>query len=402
MRRSLALALVLLFAHPAGASLVRVPVTVAPTGPMVGALAVQAQALLASPMTLPRSFQAVLAPSPAAATPEAFAARAALVQALAAPQAALPALAAAVRASDVKHSEKAADALEKLSAAVKEAPAAERKDLARQAGALNARFDGAAAAPGEAVDWAAVPSLDHPRSEKSEVKAMEADHHELRKLQDVLAASKERSVLVILQGMDTSGKDGVIKRPLSLNVAWTKVASFKKPTQEEAAHDFLWRIKKQLPEKGIIGIFNRSHYEDIVVPTVYKTFTKEEVESRYKRIAQFEKTLVEQGVVIVKIFLNVSKAEQKARLEERLADPDKRWKFSTADLESRKKWDAFRAAYAEVIARTSTPWAPWHVVAADDKPARDAKVAKILRHAMEKMGLKYPQAPDLDGVTIPD
>lgn len=402
MRSLLALPLALLLVHPAAASVARVPVAVVPTGPLVGALAVQARALLASPMALPQSFQAVLLPSPAVATPEAFAARAALVQALASPKAALPALAAAVRESDSKHSEKAAQALEKLGAAIRQAPAAERRDMAKQAAALRARFDGASAAPGEAVDWQALPSLDHPRSEKAETKAMEKDHHELRKLQDILAASKERSVLVILQGMDTSGKDGVIKRPLSLNVAWTKVASFKKPTAEEASHDFLWRIKKQLPEKGIVGIFNRSHYEDIVVPTVYKTFSKEEVEKRYARIAAFEKKLTLQGVVIVKIFLNVSKAEQKARLEDRLADPDKRWKFSVADLESRKKWEAFRSAYAEVIARTSTPWAPWFVVAADDKPARDAKVAKILRRVMEGMGLKYPEAPNLDGVIIPD
>ena len=396
------IALAMLLAHPALAAVVRVPVAVLPTGPMAGALAVQAQALLASPMTLPQSLQAVLAPSPIAATPEAFAARAALVTALASPRAALPALAASLRESGGKKAEKAADALMKLGEAIKAAPAPERRDLAKQAKALRARFDGAAAAPGEAVDWEALPTLEHPRAEKAETKAMAEDHRELRKLQDALAASRERSVLIVLQGMDTSGKDGVIKRPLSLNVAWTKVASFKKPTAVEAAHDFLWRIKKQLPEKGIVGIFNRSHYEDIVVPTVYGTFPKEEVEKRYARIAQFEKKLVEQGVVIVKIFLNVSKAEQKARLEDRLADPDKRWKFSVADLESRKKWDALHSAYAEVIARTSTPWAPWHVGAADDKPARDAVVARIVRRVMEGMKLEYPKAPDLAGVVIPD
>ncbi|MBI3565114.1 MAG: hypothetical protein HY079_07960, partial [Elusimicrobia bacterium] len=166
--------------------------------------------------------------------------------------------------------------------------------------------------------------------------------------------------------------------------------------------DFLARIKRQLPQKGVIGVFNRSHYEDLVVPKVYGTFSAEEIESRYRKINEFEKELVAQGVLIVKIFLHESKTMQKERLQARLDRPEKRWKFSLADLETRKMWDEFHAAYAEVIARTSTPWAPWRVVGADDKPNRDAKVARILRKALSRLGLRYPDPPDTKGVVIPD
>lgn len=402
MRRLLALALALLFAHPATASVVRVPVAIAPSGSVAGALRAQTQALLSSPAALPEAFRAILLPSPVAATPEAYAARAALVEALAAPKAALPALAAALRESGGKKAEKAASALEELGGVIKAAPAAERQGLAAEASALRARFDGASAAPGEAVDLAGLPTREGGGDAKAARRDMKADRRRIKQLQEALAASKNRPVLIVLQGMDTAGKDGVIKRPLALNPAWTKVSSFKQPTAEEASHDFLWRVKNQLPGKGVIGIFNRSHYEDIVVPAVYGSFSKAEVESRYGRIAAFERKLVERGVVIVKIFLNVSKDEQKARLQARLDDPEKRWKFSPADLETRKRWDAFHRAYAEVLARTSTPWAPWRIVAADDKPGRDAKVARIVRKTLARLGLRYPQAPDTDGVTIPD
>lgn len=377
-------------------------VPVLPRGAFMSALSLQAQSLAAAPMALPAAFQAVLAPAPAAATPEAFAARSALVSALAAPRTALPALIESVRAAGGGKSEKAAAALEALGRDIKGAPAAERRGLAAAAARLNARFDGASAAPGEAVDFSAAPTVAGARGPKAAKRAMKEDRRELRELQEALAASKERAVLVVLQGMDAAGKDGVVKRPLRLNAAWTKVASFKKPTAEEAGQDFLERIKAQLPQKGVIGVFNRSHYEDLVVPKVYGAFSKEEIESRYRRINEFEKELSAQGVLIVKIFLHESKSEQKARLEARLERPDKRWKFSLADLETRKHWDEFHAAYAEVIARTSTPWAPWRIVGADDKPNRDATVARILRKALSRLGLRYPDPPDTKGVTIPD
>lgn len=373
-----------------------------PRGAFMTSLTSQALALSASPLALPAAFAATVAPAPVAAAPEAFAARAALVTALAAPKTALPALVQSVRAAGGEKSEKAAAALEALGKTIQESPAGERRGLAGAAASLNARFDGASAAPGEAIDFNAIPTVEEGGGEKSSKRAMRADRKELRELQEALAASKERAVLIVLQGMDAAGKDGVVKRPLRLNAAWTKVASFKKPTAEEAKQDFLERIKAQLPQKGVIGVFNRSHYEDLVVPKVYGTFPAGEIESRYRRINEFEKELTERGVLIVKIFLHESRAEQKERLEKRLERPDKRWKFSLADLETRKRWDDFHRAYAEVIARTSTPWAPWKVIGADNKPRRDAAVARILRKALARLGLRFPDPPDTKGVTIPD
>ncbi|MDE2144126.1 MAG: hypothetical protein KGJ84_17090 [Elusimicrobia bacterium] len=377
-------------------------ISAVPSGAFLSSLTLQAQSLTAAPMPLADAFRASLLPAPVAAAPEAFAARAALTAALAAPRTALPALAASVKAAGGRKAEAAAAVLETLGRAVRQAPAAERRDLASETAKLSARFDGASAAPGESVDFAAVPTVEDGRGAKASKKAMKEDRRRLRVLQEALAASKERAVLVVVQGMDTAGKDGVIKRPLMLNPTWTKVASFKKPTEEEARQDFLERVKKQLPQKGIIGVFNRSHYEDLVVPKVYGGFSAGEIESRYRRINDFERDLAARGVLIVKIFLHVSKDAQKERLQARLDRPEKRWKFSLADLETRKHWDEFHRAYAEVIARTSTPWAPWRIVGADDKPRRDAKVARILRKALSRLGLRYPDPPHVQGVTIPD
>jgi|GEM_PF-108791 len=416
MRRSVAaLALAVFSALPAAAQVVeRVSLPTIPVAPAAAALAslprggfltelrLQTQSLTTG-APLPQAFAAALAPAPRAATPEAFAARAALVEALAAPETALPALIEAARATPGGKAEKAADALSELHETISAAPASERAGLARAAAGLRARFDGASAAPGERVDLRSLPTVDEDAlGAKAARRAMKAERREVRRLQEVIAASKDRAVLVVVQGMDTAGKDGVIKRPLALNPTWTRVAAFKKPTAEEAAQDFLERIKKQLPAKGIIGIYNRSHYEDLVVPAVYKTFSPEEIESRYRRINAFEKELVDSGVVIIKIFLNVSKGEQKARLERRLERPDKRWKFSLADLETRKRWDAFHRAYAEALARTSTPWAPWRIIAAGDKPNRDWRVARLTRKMLSRLGLRYPDPPETKGVTIPD
>jgi PPK2 family polyphosphate:nucleotide phosphotransferase len=379
-----------------------------PHGAYLSALGAQATLLsqTAALATMPTAFTAALgaAPVAAAATPEAFAARSALVSALAAPPAAkaIPALAAAVREAGGKNAQSAAAAIESLGRDIKAAPAAERRGLAEAASALNARFDGASAAPGESIDFSAIPTVEPGPGGKKARTAMKDDRRATMALQEALAASKERAVLVVLQGMDAAGKDGVVKRPLRLNPAWTKVASFKKPTEEEAKQDFLDRIKKQLPQKGIIGVFNRSHYEDLVVPKVYGGFSPEEIEARYRKINEFEKELVQQGVLIVKIFLHESKPVQKQRLQDRLDKPEKRWKFSMADLKTRQHWDEFHAAYAEVIARTSTAWAPWRVIGADDKPNRDARVARVLRKAMSRLGLHYPEPEETKGVKIPD
>jgi PPK2 family polyphosphate:nucleotide phosphotransferase len=392
----------------AGAAAAAPMVPAVPHGAFVSALNTQAVSLSAALTSapLPQAFATTLAAAPvaAAATPEAFAARTALVSALASPEPAqaLPALAAAVRGAGGEHSETAAKSIEKLARAIADAPASQRRGLAGAAAALNARFDGASAAPGESIDFSAIPTIESDMKEKKARRLMKDDRRAAMALQEALAASKQRAVLIVLQGMDAAGKDGVVKRPLRLNPAWTKVASFKKPTAEEAKQDFLDRVKKQLPQKGIIGVFNRSHYEDLVVPKVYGGFSPEEIEARYRRINEFERELVAQGVLIIKIFLHESKDVQKERLQDRLDTPAKRWKFSLADLETRKHWDEFHRAYAEVIARTSTPWAPWRVVGADDKPTRDARVARLLRKSLARLGLTYPEPPETKGVKIPD
>lgn len=230
------------------------------------------------------------------------------------------------------------------------------------------------------------------------------DQEELDALQQRLYAEGKRSVLIVLQAMDTGGKDGTIRWVLAgLNPQGVKVTGFKKPTPQEARHGFLWRIRKALPGKGIIGVFNRSHYEDILAPTVHKTFPAREVEGRYDEINAFERKLAGRGVTILKFFLHISKDEQKERLQERLDDPDKRWKFSPADLETRKRWDDFQDAYGKVLARTSTPWAPWHIIPSNKKWYRNYAVARIIREALERMDPRFPRpAFDPSKIVISD
>ena len=203
--------------------------------------------------------------------------------------------------------------------------------------------------------------------------------------------------------MDTGGKTaptaGGRGRP-NPRVSRTRAL---KSRRIKAKHHYLWRIKKALPGKGIIGVFNRSHYEDILVPTVYKTMPLSEVAGRYEEINAFEKKLADQGVVILKFFLHISKDEQKQRLQDRLDDPEKRWKFSPADLEARKHWDGFQRAYGKILARTSTPWAPWHIIPADKKWYRNYAVGRILREALERMDPSQPRADfDPSKIKIPD
>jgi PPK2 family polyphosphate:nucleotide phosphotransferase len=230
------------------------------------------------------------------------------------------------------------------------------------------------------------------------------DRKEMDELQQKLYAEGKRSVLIVIQAMDTGGKDGTIRWVLTgLNPQGVKVTSFKQPTAVEAKHNYLWRIKKALPGKGVIGVFNRSHYEDILVPTVYKTFSADVVDGRYDEINAFEKKLSDQGTVVLKFFLNISKEEQKARLQDRLDDPAKNWKFSPSDLESRKHWDAFQKAYGKVLARTSTPWAPWHVIPSNKKWYRNYAVARIIKDAMRRMDPQNPKVRfDPKKIKIPD
>jgi PPK2 family polyphosphate:nucleotide phosphotransferase len=212
-------------------------------------------------------------------------------------------------------------------------------------------------------------------------------------LQHLLYAESRRAVLILLQGMDTSGKDGTVKHVLdAVNPAGVETTNFKSPSREEMAHDFLWRVHKAVPRYGSIGIFNRSHYEEVLIVRVLKMAPPHLWRARYQQINAFEKELAENQVVILKFFLHISKAEQAERLQARLDDPRKNWKFDPEDLKMRSHWDKFMAAYEDVINQCSTPYAPWHVIPANKKWYRDYLVAKTVVKAMENMKLKWPKA----------
>lgn len=232
--------------------------------------------------------------------------------------------------------------------------------------------------------------------------ATAADVAEIERMQEILYAQAKHALLVILQGPDTSGKDGTIRKVFGpVNPVGAVAVSFKKPTQHELAHDFLWRIHKAVPSAGMIGIFNRSHYEDVLVPRVHALVPVERIEARYDQINGFERHLAENDVTILKFYLNISKKEQKARLEARLNDPTKRWKFSLDDLTERKYWNDYLSAYEIALRRCSTHWAPWFTIPADHKWYRDAVVARIVRSTLEALDLTYPtEMPGLDKVRI--
>lgn len=214
----------------------------------------------------------------------------------------------------------------------------------------------------------------------------------LGELQQLLRADARYSVVILLQGMDASGKDGAVKRvfahtdPLSL-----EVTNFKAPSSEELAHDYLWRIHKALPRYGNIGVFNRSHYEDVLVVRVMDLQPEKVWRARFDQINAFEKHLTENRVILLKFFLHVSKEEQAIRLQARLEDKRKNWKFEAADLKMREKWPEFQHAYEEVLNRCSTNVAPWHVVPADRKWYRDFVIASSVVEALEKLNLKWPK-----------
>jgi PPK2 family polyphosphate:nucleotide phosphotransferase len=225
---------------------------------------------------------------------------------------------------------------------------------------------------------------------------------ELAELQNRLWAEQRRSLLLVLQAMDAGGKDGTIRKVFTgVNPQGVKVTSFKQPSSEELAHDFLWRIHRQAPGRGEIGVFNRSHYEDVLVVRVDELVPKPTWRKRYGQIREFEELLSENGTTVVKVFLHISKDEQKERFQARLDDPSKRWKFSTGDLAVRERWDDYRAAYEDAIGETSTERAPWFVVPADRKWYRDWAVLEILLGTLRRLDPQYPaEAPGLDGLVI--
>jgi PPK2 family polyphosphate:nucleotide phosphotransferase len=202
-----------------------------------------------------------------------------------------------------------------------------------------------------------------------------------------------RSLLLLLQGMDTSGKDGTVRRVVgAMNPAGVTITSFKKPTAEELQHDFLWRVENALPEPGDVAVFNRSQYEDVLVVRVHDLVPESEWSTRYDRINEFERRVVDAGTHLVKVMLHISKDEQKQRLADRLADPSKHWKYNVGDLNERAFWDAYQTAYQDALARCSTDSAPWYVVPANHKWYRDWLVANLLVTAMRDLNPVYPPA----------
>src|SRR6266540_3977167 len=214
----------------------------------------------------------------------------------------------------------------------------------------------------------------------------------MEELQHKLYVENKNALLIVLQGMDTSGKDGVITHVMKgFNPLSCRVESFKAPAGEELAHDYLWRIHKVTPQKGFIGVFNRSHYEDIIEPRVWNLVPKSVYMQRYDDIIQFEKYLSDNKIRILKYFLHISKQEQKKRLLARLSHPSKRWKVNEEDFEKRKKWTKYMQAYEDVICRCSTKWAPWYIIPSNNKFFRNWVIAKILVETLRERKIKYPK-----------
>jgi PPK2 family polyphosphate:nucleotide phosphotransferase len=227
---------------------------------------------------------------------------------------------------------------------------------------------------------------------------MAADIRALEQLQELLYVASDRAVLIVLQGMDTSGKDGTIKHVFSgVNPEGVGVVSFKQPTELELAHDYLWRIHNACPRMGEIVIFNRSHYESVLVERVMGLTPKPVWSQRYEQINQFEAMLAASGTIILKFFLYISKAEQKQRLEERIHKPDKRWKVNVSDWQDRKRWADFMAAYEDVLNKTSTDYAPWYIIPADHKWYRNYLVADILTARLSPYRDDWQQAIEQRG-----
>ena len=215
---------------------------------------------------------------------------------------------------------------------------------------------------------------------------------EIDVLQDRLYAEGSRALLVILQGTDTSGKDGTIRGVFNATgPLGVSVHAFGPPSTLELEHDYLWRVHAACPRRGTIGIFNRSHYEDVLIGRVKKLAPDKIIEQRYDQINDFERMLVECGTTILKFFLHISKSEQRERLQARLDEPGKRWKFEHGDLEERKLWSAYMKAYTDVLEKNSTPWAPWTIVPADKKWFRNYVVAKTIVEALDDLHMKYPK-----------
>jgi len=225
---------------------------------------------------------------------------------------------------------------------------------------------------------------------------------ELDRLQDVFYADRRFKLLVVLQGTDTSGKDGTIRGVFGkMSALGVRTVGWKAPTEAERAHDYLWRIHQQVPASGEVVIFNRSHYEDVLVPAVNGWITPQQTLQRYAHINEFERLLCETGTVLLKFFLHISKDEQRQRLQDRIDDPNKHWKFAAGDLQVRKQWDDYQQAYAAAIAATGTAWAPWTIVPADSNTHRNLMIARVVKDTLKTLKLRYPPAdPALAGLRV--
>ncbi len=256
--------------------------------------------------------------------------------------------------------------------------------------------------PGTKVDLSKIDPGDRHGWEKDDAESETADQLDrLSDLQDRFWAEAKRSVLVVLQGIDAAGKDGTIQKVMeAFNPQGCVVAAFKVPTPEELAHDYLWRVHKKVPGKGEIGIFNRSHYEDVLVVRVHDLVPREVWSKRFREINEFEKLLADNGTTIVKFFLYIDREEQRERFQERVDNPKKRWKFSMSDLDERKLWDDYIAAFEEALSKTSTDYAPWYVIPANRNWLRNLAVSSILAQTIDELKPAYPPAgedipPDL-------
>jgi len=260
--------------------------------------------------------------------------------------------------------------------------------------------------PGESIDLA---SVDAGQSEgytrkKDALKELETQRKRIQDLQGKLYAENEKGLLIVLQAMDTGGKDGTIKHVFSgVNPQGCRISSFKAPNPEERNHDFLWRYHKSAPAVGRIGIFNRSHYEDVLVVRVKNLAPEEVWRPRFELIKNFEYSLTRNNISVIKFYLHISKDEQKRRLESRLADPEKRWKFSSNDIKERAYWDAYQEAFEDAISETSTEYAPWYVVPANKKWYRNLVIARAIADTLEAMDPRFPPAEEgLENISIPD
>ena len=231
-------------------------------------------------------------------------------------------------------------------------------------------------------------------------KALLALNERLEAQQELLYAEHKHKVLIVIQAMDTGGKDGTIRHVFEgVNPQGVRVASFKKPTPEELDHDYLWRVHKHVPGKGQIVIFNRSHYEDVLVVRVRSLAPKEVWSKRYDHINDFERMLADEGTTILKFFLHIDLDEQKERFQARLDEPEKHWKFNPGDLEDRKLWPEYMKAYGDAISKTSTAWAPWYVIPANRKWYRNLVIGSVIIQALEALDMRYPEV-DFDPADI--